>query len=94
MDNNRVIPVIGTGKYYRLVNKNGVVSGKINVNNDVALEIPYEHGQKMTILYNKETNEICMKPFIDGYSQRDAKITELKKRIKELEEENKKLKGE
>lgn len=58
--------IVGTGKYYKSENpKTGAVSGKINVNDNVARAMMYENGQDMVIVYNRETRETCMKPL--GY---------------------------
>lgn len=46
--------ITGTGKWY--------ISGRINLNEDIKKEVTYDNGQKLVVSFNKETQELCMKP--------------------------------
>ena len=55
--------VIGTGRWYKTISeKTGVSLGKLNINDNVAKEIPFENRQEVVIAYNKEKNEFCVRP--------------------------------
>ena len=51
----------GTGKWYKMTNKTGTVSGRFSIKQNLAQEIPLKNGQEVIIEVNKETGEILIK---------------------------------
>jgi hypothetical protein len=51
----------GTGKWYRMTNKIGTVSGRFSVKQNLAQEMPLKNGQEVIIEVNTETGDILIK---------------------------------
>lgn len=51
-----------TGRYYAIVNpETGAISAKFQLSDKIAQLLKFKNRQKVHVMYNKETEEICIR---------------------------------